>query len=45
MDFFKRLFCEHEYEYLKEINISSYINTYKRIYICPKCLKKRVIKY
>lgn len=50
MDFFRRFFCKHEYEHIKDINI--YLSSYsempykiKRVYICPKCLKKRVIKY
>ena len=50
MDFMRRLFCKHEYLFIKEVHVYETMLSLKpckanRIYICPKCLKKRVIKY
>lgn len=50
MDLIRQLFCKNDYEYIKDVR--TYSTPFdempykcKRIYICPKCLKKKTIRY
>lgn len=52
IDFIKRLFCKHEFEDISgEVRIWSsdpsckYPIALRRVFVCKKCLKKRIIKY
>lgn len=52
IDLFRRLFCKHEWQDISgEIHVWDSNGRYKypigakRIFVCKKCLKKRIIKY
>ena len=50
IDIIRRLFCVHKWKEISgEIRIWSRGHKhpigYERVYICEKCLKKRIIKY
>jgi hypothetical protein len=49
IEFFKRMFCNHSYKFIKDIEVfeeredTRFLLT-KRVYICEKCLeRKRII--
>lgn len=47
MNFFRGLFCEHEWEYVKRIWVGDFFGGICgeiEIYKCPKCLKVKRVK-
>lgn len=42
-NFFKRLFCKHEYKWQQKVELYSALSGFEKYYRCPKCgkIKKR----